>query len=163
MGKIFQKNYEPADDCIEIAREQVESLLRSERWMPEGELDEATDVVAKDSLEQGTQMLYERPLLKVKAIDIERLVAVTSEDIIDRFLRVEPRRIVAEEGEVQQEIVTEADFDDEDDMVSEELAEVYLAQGLKDMAKETYRKLSLRNPEKSIYFAEIISKIDRNN
>ena len=31
------------------------------------------------------------------------------------------------------------------------------------MAKETYRKLSLLNPEKSIYFAEIISKIDSNN
>ena len=54
-------------------------------------------------------------------------------------------------------------FDDEDDFVSEELAEVYLAQGLKDMAKETYRKLSLVNPEKSIYFAELIEKIESNN
>jgi uncharacterized protein (DUF2164 family) len=70
---------------------------------------------------------------------------------------------VAEEGEVTQEIVVEAALDDEDDMVSEELAEIYLAQGLKDMAKETYRKLSLLNPEKSIYFAGIIQKIDSNN
>jgi hypothetical protein len=31
------------------------------------------------------------------------------------------------------------------------------------MAKETYRKLSLLNPEKSVYLAEIISKIDSNN
>ena len=31
------------------------------------------------------------------------------------------------------------------------------------MAKETYRKLSLVNPEKSIYFAGLIEKIDSNN
>jgi hypothetical protein len=31
---------------------------------------------------------------------------------------------------------------------------------LNDMAIETYRKLSLLNPEKSVYFAEIISKIE---
>ena len=67
---------------------------------------------------------------------------------------------MAEEGEVTHEIVTEAEFDEDDDMVSEELAEIYLAQGLNDMAKETYRKLSLLNPEKSIYFAELISKIE---
>ena len=59
--------------------------------------------------------------------------------------------------------MVQAEFDDEDDCVSEELAEVYLAQGLKDMAKETYRKLSLVNPEKSIYFAGLIEKIDSNN
>ena len=78
-------------------------------------------------------------------------------------MRTEHHRIVAEDGEVEEEVVTSAELDDEDDLVSEELAEVYLSQGLKDMAKETYRKLSLLNPEKSIYFAEIISKIESNN
>ena len=71
-------------------------------------------------------------------------------------------RIVAEEGEADGDIVTEAAFDDDDDLASEELAEIYLSQGLKDMAKETYRKLSLLNPEKSVYFAELIAKIENN-
>ena len=70
---------------------------------------------------------------------------------------------MAEDGEPEGDIVVEADIDDDDDMVSEELAEVYLAQGLKDMAKETYIKLSLLNPEKSVYFAGLIEKIDNNN
>ena len=99
----------------------------------------------------------------MQEVDIKSLTRITSDDIIDRFLLKDTHRIVAEEGEVTQEIVIEAEFDDDEDMVSEELAEIYLAQGLKDMAKETYRKLSLLNPEKSIYFAEIISKIDSNN
>ena len=96
-------------------------------------------------------------------INYDKIREESDGEIIERFLRKNDYRIVAEEGEVEQEIVTSADIDDEEDMVSEELAEVYLAQGLKDMAKETYRKLSLLNPEKSVYFAEIISKIDSNN
>ena len=87
---------------------------------------------------------------------------VTTEDIIDRFLRTDNLRIVAEEGEADGDIVTEAAFVDDDDLASEELAEIYLSQGLKDMAKETYRKLSLLNPEKSVYFAELIAKIENN-
>ena len=159
MGKNFQKNIEAADGTIEIAQEAVEGLLRTERWQPESASETAVQETSAGSL----KALYEMPQLEVKAIDIERLTFLSSDDIIDRFLRAEPRRIVAEEGEVEQEIVTSADIDDEEDMVSEELAEVYLAQGLKDMAKETYRKLSLLNPEKSIYFAQIIANIDSNN
>ena len=52
-------------------------------------------------------------------------------------------------------------LDEEDEVVSEELAEIYLAQGLRDEALAIYRKLSLRNPEKSVYFAELIDKIEK--
>ena len=159
MGKNFQKNIEAADGTIEIAQEAVESLLRTERWQPES----ASETTMEGASAESLNALYEMPHLEVKSIDVERLTFLSSEDIIDRFLRTEPRRIVAEEGEVEQEITTSADLDDEEDMVSEELAEVYLAQGLKDMAKETYRKLSLLNPEKSVYFAQIIANIDSNN
>ena len=78
----------------------------------------------------------------------------------DRFLRSDNYRIVADDDGPAEEIRTEPEFSTEDDLVSEELAEVYLAQGLKDMARETYRKLSLLNPEKSVYFAELIAKLD---
>ena len=51
-------------------------------------------------------------------------------------------------GEVEEEIRTEAELDEEDDVVSEELAEIYVAQGLRAEGADIYRKLSLRNPEK---------------
>ena len=154
------KNFsDTQNDLITIDNELIEPLFRTERWSEKVENSTSSDALGKDLV----QTLCSRPVLGAQSIDVERLTKITSEDIIDKFLRADTHRIVAEEGEVTQEIVVEAAFDEEDDMVSEELAEIYLAQGLKDMAKETYRKLSLLYPEKSIYFAEIISKIDSNN
>lgn len=97
-------------------------------------------------------------------IDTAALTEVTDGEIIDRFLRMDDYRIVADEnGSDDTEIKTEADIDGEDDIVSEELAEVYAAQGMKEEAIEIYRKLSLRNREKSVYFAEKIEKLANNN
>lgn len=154
--KNKKNNLTSVEDNIFIEKDDLQWLAKSERWSADnkqvGEVD--------GSRQECLVSFMTRPDIKLKSVDIERLTEVTSGDIIDKFLRTDARRIVAEEGDVETEITTEADLAEEDDMVSEELAEVYLAQGLKDMAVETYRKLSLRNPEKSIYFAEIISKIE---
>ena len=69
-------------------------------------------------------------------------------------------RIVAQEGEPEEEVQIRPELEDDDEVVSEELAEIYLAQGLRDRAVAIYRKLSLLNPEKSVYFAELIGKIE---
>jgi hypothetical protein len=159
MGKNIEKKSYAENEPLEIPLEAVEGLMRSERWSVAECSAKAANVDANTLLEE----LLERPSVGEQSIDIERLMLVTTDDIIDKFLRSEPRRIVAEEGDVTDDIVTEPELDEDDEFVSEELAEVYLKQGLKDMAKETYRKLSLLNPEKSVYFAEIISKIDSNN
>ena len=98
-------------------------------------------------------------LLQLKGIDVERLAAVSNAELISRFLKMDDYRIVAEDGEVETEVKTEADFDDDDDLVSEELAEIYAKQGLNSEAIEIYRKLSLLNPKKSAYFAAQIEKL----
>lgn len=166
----MNKKIDVSAERVVIDAVEVDALLHSERWSDLGARKEslqseqnqqnAADAMANNSV---VRELCLQPQIVGKDIDIERLVRLTSEDIIDRFLSTEHHRIVAEEGEPESEIVVQAEFNDEDDFVSEELAEVYLAQGLKDMAKETYRKLSLVNPEKSIYFAGLIEKIDSNN
>ena len=92
-------------------------------------------------------------------VDREALCALSPADLIDRFLKEGGHRIVAEEGEVVEEVRTEAELSGDDDLVTEDLAEIYLAQGLYDEAIAIYRKLSLLNPEKSVYFASLIDKI----
>ena len=136
---------------------ELDALLKRFEWvraLVRGERDERLEAVAPW---RGESVLEREP------VDAEALTFLTSEDIIDRFLREEHLRIVAEEGEPESEVRTEADLTDEEDLVSEELAEIYLAQGLRAKAIDTYRKLSLLNPEKSVYFAELIGRIETNN
>ena len=45
------------------------------------------------------------------------------------------------------------------EVLTESMAEVYLSQGKTQKAIETYQKLSLQNPSKSAYFADLIQKI----
>ncbi len=152
MGK--GSDTQAADCRVLIEKEDVELLMRSERWHAAGAVAPAEAVSA------AAAELCRMPHLESKDIDVAKLTEITADDIIDRFLRSDNYRIVADEAGPAEEIRTEAEFDGEDDLVSEELAEVYRAQGLNDMARETYRKLSLLNPEKSIYFAQLIAELD---
>ena len=106
-----------------------------------------------------TAAILSRYLPQQQGASTPVVTALCADDLIDDFLRAGDYRIVAEEGEADDEVKTVADFDDEDDLVTEELAEIYRQQGLNDEACAIYRKLSLRNPEKSVYFAELIDEI----
>jgi len=153
MGSRVSKAEE---QVVVVGSDEVAALLVSHRWGS----DAATDA---ENLRPELVELCQCPVLQKKEIDIERLTQITSDDIIDRFLSKDNLRVVVDESADYEDVVISAELDDEDDLVSEELAEVYLMQGLKEEAKATYRKLSLLNPEKSIYFAELIAKIESNN
>lgn len=82
-------------------------------------------------------------------------------EVIDRFLAEEHKRMVPREGIPEGDISADS-VEEDDDMISEELAEIYRTQGLTERAKAIYAKLSLLYPEKSVYFAEIIDRINEN-
>ena len=138
-----------------------------ERYIAEGGVsgEELNALLAEYPWFAAAKALQEQSEGKVlrHAIDAEKIAEESEGEIISRFLRKGEYRIVAGEGEVDDDVMTEAEIDEEDDLVSEELAEIYLAQGLKCEAIEIYRKLSLLNSEKSVYFAEKIESIEKNN
>ena len=134
-----------ADEPISVA--ELDAVLEKYPWFSAAQQ-------LKDSLE-GAKLRYD--------VDVEKIAEISEGEIINRFLRKNDYRIVAEDGDVDGDVRTEADIDDEDDIVSEELAEIYLSQGLKCEAIAIYRKLSLLNSEKSVYFAEKIAQVEKNN
>jgi len=138
---------------MERFRNCVEAYLRGEP-LPEGALDALAARYPWFRPVETMRNAAGAPL----PVDAARLTAVTSDDLIDRFLRSGDYRIVVDEQRAEVDVRTTPDLDDEDDLVSEDLAEIYLQQGLIDEAKAIYRKLSLRNPEKSVYFAELIER-----
>ena len=78
-------------------------------------------------------------------------VRESSDSIFSRFAR-EARA----EGYVEPENGALEDF------CTEALAKIYLEQGYPDEAVSIYSKLSLRYPEKSVYFAALIDEINKN-
>lgn len=142
---------------------EVDALITRYEWFaPLRIVRQRVTGVADSRLEMVAPWRTESSLCGTR-IDAAALLVRTSDDIIDRFLCEKDLRIVADEGEAENDIRTEALLDDEDEVVSEQLAEIYLSQGLRDRAIAIYRKLSLLNPEKSSYFAELIGRIENNN
>jgi tetratricopeptide (TPR) repeat protein len=84
-----------------------------------------------------------------------------SNDLIDKFLKDQPKLNLkpAEHNFEEEEIHEESGNDQE--FVSEILAEIYWKQGNRDKAISIYKKLSLNFPEKSSYFATQIEKVKK--
>lgn len=84
---------------------------------------------------------------------------MSRKELIDKFIAENPS-ISKPKAEFYNPIsVAQNSITDKGDIVSETLAKIYVKQGYFDKAISIYEKLSLNNPEKSIYFAAQIELI----
>jgi len=81
-------------------------------------------------------------------------------DLIDRFIREEPRITAPKREFYNPEDKSRQSASLPEDIVSETLAKIYEQQGFYAMAIKIYEKLMLLIPEKSSYFAGQIKEID---
>ena len=139
---------------------EIKGLVERYPWWSGARLSLArrSDATSYDAETRIVAMLHPTALIPLKPIDVARLTHLTTDDLIDRFLKRGDYRIIAEDGAAEE--LSEVKFEDDEDTLSEELAEIYKNQGLYSEAIAIYRKLSLLNSEKSIYFAGLIAEIE---
>lgn len=139
----------------------LDDLLARHEWFTAGRAVREYVAATTDRVQAAVSVGRRASSLRRRQVDVQKIVSLTPDDIIDRFLLQEDLRIVADENGEDKEVTTEAELSGEDDVVSEQLAEIYVSQGLCDRAIEIYHKLSLLNPEKSVYFAGLIDKLEK--
>jgi hypothetical protein len=82
-------------------------------------------------------------------------------EIIERFLKEDPTIKPPKPEQIDNENKAKKSAEDHYDLVSETLAKIYIEQMLYHKAIDTYKKLSLKYPEKSRYFADLIQSIEK--
>ena len=82
-------------------------------------------------------------------------------EIIDNFIRRDPHISPPRPDQIDNENKARKSAEDHNDVVSETLAKIYIEQMLYHKAIDTYDKLSLKFPEKSRYFADLIQSIKK--
>jgi len=88
-------------------------------------------------------------------------VAHRGTDIIDSFIKNEPQIRPPKAEQINTENKAKKSAEDHNDLVSETLAAIYIEQMLYHKAIDTYEKLSLKFPEKSRYFADLIQSLEK--
>ena len=84
------------------------------------------------------------------------------ENLVDRFIQTDPRISKPSKAEFFSPIqMAKKSVEDNDMIVSETLAKVYIDQGNTEKAIHIFRKLSLLYPDKSTYFAALILKLEK--
>jgi hypothetical protein len=83
------------------------------------------------------------------------------EDLIDRFIKAEPKITPKKVDQYEIPTAIDAGLIEDDEFMTETLAQIYAKQGNLGKARKAYKLLSLKYPEKSIYFANQIKKLDQ--
>lgn len=83
------------------------------------------------------------------------------DSILEKFIKEEPQLKAPNSQKLDTENKARKSSEDPNDLVSETLAQIYIDQMLFQKALETFKKLSLKYPEKSTYFADQITQLEK--
>ncbi len=170
------KNQESGDKSQELRAKRKEKRKKRKEKRYSGETtdliieEEPADKKRSHSLSELKKIVEKR----IREIEREKkensgkvsetkVATTTSSDLIDKFIKDQPviSRNKVDFFNAKKEAASS--IVDQENIVSETLADIYIDQGYSEKAKNIYQKLSLKYPEKSIYFAALIKKAEKDN
>lgn len=86
---------------------------------------------------------------------------VSNIELVDRFIRADPKIERREFDELRNSELAKRSLMEDETIVTETMAKIYVQQGKIEKARRAYELLSLKYPEKSIYFADRIKRLSK--
>jgi tetratricopeptide (TPR) repeat protein len=142
-----------------LQRSQPAEVRKKETHLQE--LSESEDQVK--SIPEEVQPVVEEVTDNVPDVPPGKEAALSKEELVERFIEANPAMPRPRKDFFNPVNMAHYSTIDNDDIVSETLAEVHLKQGRVRKALKIYQRLCLIIPEKSIYFATRIEKIKKEN
>ena len=153
----------------ELGNEENSQQLTNVFAVPEIDLNKSQEELSKEMalLEEKRKSLDElKSLIEQRIIELEQEKeeskkedkSLSKNEIIDKFIAENPQISRPKQEFYDPFVVAQASVVDKENIISETLATIYLNQGYVEKAISIYQKLSLKNPKKSVYFAELIEK-----
>ena len=153
-----------SQQTTDIGQQTLDSIV-----IPEIDLNKSQEELSREMalLEEKRKSLDElKDLIEQRIIELEREKeevnkeekTLSKTEIIDKFIAENPQISRPKKEFYDPFMVAQASVVDQENIISETLATIYLNQGYVEKAISVYQKLSLKNPEKSVYFAELIEK-----
>ena len=153
------KNSNRKKDILQI--DEVPSEEKTENIENLSDSEDAFELIEieKDEKEEAKETKTQNGYFDI-ANYVDEEVFAQKNDLISKFIDKDPR-IKPNEKEGENSDISTQSIQEDSNLLSETLVKVYIKQGLFKKAIQSYKKLSLKYPEKSAYFATQIEIVEQ--